>query len=210
MAITSPAGNGTTVSSSSLSVSGTAFDSVGVTAVYLRVNGGTWVAASGTTSWAGNVSLSVGINTIDAYSKDAANNASSVVSRTVTYTLPTPLQAWRQTYFGSIDNSGDRADLNDFDKDGIPNIVEFAFGLNPQQNSAGMLPQAKKIGSNLMISFAQSAGVSGITYGAEWSQTLLPGSWTLVPDTGTSPQHTFSVPIGTKRNLYMRLKVTSP
>jgi hypothetical protein len=124
------------------------------------------------------------------------------------------LQAWRQTYFGSIDNIGDGADLNDFDKDGLANILEFAFGLNPKTNSAGMLPRSQRSGDNFVVSFTQPVGVSGITYGAEWSQMLLPGSWTAVADTGNTgaspPQHTFSVPIGTKTKLYMRLKVTNP
>jgi len=122
----------------------------------------------------------------------------------------TALQAWRQTNFGSIDNRGDGEDLNDFDKDGIPNLIEFAFGLNPIQNSAGLLPLPQRTGNNFVISFAQPAGVSGITYGAEWSETLLSGSWMSVADSGMAPQHTFSVPIGTKTKLYMRLKVASP
>jgi hypothetical protein len=124
------------------------------------------------------------------------------------------LSLWRQTHFGSPDNSGDGADLNDFDKDGIPNFIEFAFGLDPTKDSAGLLPRPQRSGNDFVVSFAQPAGVSGIAYGAEWSQTLLAGSWTAVTDTGNTvaspPQHTFSVPTGTKTKLYMRLKVTSP
>ena len=56
--------------------------------------------------------------------------------------------------------------------------------------------------------FNQSGSVSGITYGAEWSTTLLPGSWT--PITDTPPQHTFSVPIGSNTRMFTRLKETSP
>lgn len=124
--------------------------------------------------------------------------------------VATPVETWRQTYFGSTDNTGDGADLNDFDKDGIPNLLEFAFGLHPKQNSAGMLPQPQRTGSNLVISFTQPTGVSGVTYGAEWSETLAPGSWTAISNSGTLPQHTYSLPNGTKAMLYMRLKVTNP
>jgi hypothetical protein len=124
------------------------------------------------------------------------------------------LQAWRLTYFGSIDNIGDGADLNDFDHDGLVNIIEFAFGLNPETNSAGLLPRPQRSGNNFVVSFTEPTGVSGISYGAEWSQTLQAADWTPVADTGNTgaspPQHTFSVPIGTKPQLYMRLKVTSP
>jgi hypothetical protein len=139
---------------------------------------------------------------------NAKLGATIVHNATITNDDNTPMQAWRQTHFGSPDNSGDGADLNDFDKDGLLNIVEFAFGLHPQQNSAGMLPQPQRSGDNFVISFTEPAGVSGITYGAEWSQTL--GDWEDVPDTGISPQHTFSVPIDTNTQLYMRLKVTGP
>jgi len=119
----------------------------------------------------------------------------------------TALQTWRQTWFGSNANSGNGADLSDPDHDGIPNLAEFAFGLDPTHNSVGLLPRPQKVGSNYVVSFTEPTGVSGIIYGAEWSQTLLPGSWTPVTDTGVSPQHTFSVPIGNKTQFFMRMKV---
>ena len=50
--------------------------------------------------------------------------------------------------------------------------------------------------------------MSGVTYGAEVSATMGAGSWQPVPDTGSGTEHIFSVPIGTNRHLYMRLRVT--
>jgi len=120
------------------------------------------------------------------------------------------LPVWRQIHFGSSANGGDAADLNDFDHDGIPNLLEYAFGLDPKQNSAGLLPLPQRVDNNLLINFSQPVGVTDITYGAEWSTTLLPGSWTAVADTGTFPQHRFSVPVGTQTSLFLRLKVTTP
>lgn len=119
-------------------------------------------------------------------------------------------QNWRQAHFGSIANSGDGADLNDFDHDGLANLIEFAFALDPRQNSNGQLPASQKTGGNHIMSFTQPTGVGGITYGAEWSTTLLPGSWNQITDTAQPPQHTFSVPIDSKPQIYLRLKVTSP
>jgi hypothetical protein len=84
--------------------------------------------------------------------------------------VATAIQTWRQTYFGSIDNSGDGADLNDFDKDGLANILEFAFGLNPKQNSAGLLPQPVVAGNQLSLTFY--AGSAGVTYTVESSTNL--------------------------------------
>ena len=124
----------------------------------------------------------------------------------------TPLEQWRLLHFGTIDNSGNAADDFDFDKDGLPNLIEFAFGFDPTQSSAGQLPPGAIIGSNVEMSFTQPAGVSGITYGAEWSTTLSsnPG-WTDILDSNPSRTgFTFSVPIGSTARLFMRLTVTNP
>lgn len=118
------------------------------------------------------------------------------------------LESWRQTHFGSTANSGDGADLNDFDKDGLANLIEFAFGFDPTLNSAGQLPASQLLGNNAVISFTQPDGVGGITYGAEWSTTLLPGGWNPIADTAVAPLHSFSVPIGANPKLYLRLRVT--
>ncbi|MEI7908716.1 MAG: putative Ig domain-containing protein [Verrucomicrobiota bacterium] len=165
-------------------------------------------ANGGTANWSATIQLVPGANIISVVACDTSGNTSQQ-QMSVTY-APTALQSWRQTYFGSPDNSGDGADLNDFDHDGIVNLLEFAFGLDPTQNSAGMLPQARRIDNNFVISFSEPAGVNGIIYGAEWSETLEPGSWTEIDDTGISPQHTYSLPVDTRAKQYMRLKVTSP
>jgi hypothetical protein len=124
--------------------------------------------------------------------------------------VPTALQIWRETHFGSMDNSGEGADLNDFDQDNLANLIEFVFGLDPKQASSGLLPVPQMMDGHMVLDFNQPAGVSGIIYGAEWSQELLAGTWVPVPDTGTPPQHRFSVPIDANAQLYMRLKVTNP
>jgi uncharacterized delta-60 repeat protein len=122
----------------------------------------------------------------------------------------TPIEAWRQTYFGSSANTGNGADAFDFDQDGLSNIIEYAFGLNPALASSNQLPQPQRSGGNFFYQFSQPAGVSGITYGSEWSSTLLPGSWTTLPNTGTAPEHIFSVPTGADSKKFLRLKVTNP
>lgn len=127
--------------------------------------------------------------------------------------VATPLQAWRILHFGSFANSGDSANLFDYDKDGVTNLDEFAFGLNPKQADPGQLPKPtlNLAGGCLEITFTQPPGVSGVTYGAESSPTLLAGSWAAVPDTGTPPQHIFRVPVGAGSSpVFMRLKVTEP
>jgi hypothetical protein len=121
-----------------------------------------------------------------------------------------PITDWRQQYFGSTANSGNGADATDYDQDGLPNLIEYAFGLNPTQNSAGQLPQGQMASGNFGFSFTEPTGVTGITYGAEWSATLAANDWHAITDTGTLPQHVFSVPVGGNAKLFIRLKVTNP
>ncbi|MEW6329952.1 MAG: Ig-like domain-containing protein [Pseudomonadota bacterium] len=88
--ITSPSGN-TTVSTSTITLSGTASDNVGVTQVTWR---NTTTNASGTAAglnnWSAlNIPLQSGSNTLTVTARDATGNQSSA-SRTVTYNPPPP------------------------------------------------------------------------------------------------------------------------
>lgn len=122
-----------------------------------------------------------------------------------------PVDLWRQTIFGTTSNSGNAADASDPDQDGLANLIEYAFGLSPTlPGGSSQLPSPVLSGSNIVISFTAPGGVGGITYGAEWSHTMLAGSWTSIPDTGTPPQHLFIVPQGNNGSRFVRLKVTSP
>jgi hypothetical protein len=51
-------------------------------------------------------------------------------------------------------------------------------------------------------------GGSGFAYGAECSETLEPGSWKAVPDSGSGTWHEFKVPVGPAPRMFMRLTVT--
>jgi hypothetical protein len=158
-------------------------------------------------------SLSPG--TTYSFSVYATNGVGTGYSSTGTFTTLTltPIENWRQTWYGTTASSGNAGDTADPYGTGIQNLEVFAF-FGPSQNPAtariGLLPRAQLSGGNLTSSFTQPAGVSGITYGAESSTTLLPGSWQVVPDTGTLPQHIFSIPAGSNPQLFLRLKVTDP
>lgn len=135
-----------------------------------------------------------------------SNESPYVIQLTGTVLLP--ISDWRQTHFGGSANSGTAADGADFDHDGIPNILEYAFGLHPGQNSAGQLPLPAMNGGDLALIFNQPAHVSGVLYEAEWSTSLVPTSWQPVPDTGVHPQHVFRVPAMGNTKVFMRFKVS--
>ncbi len=86
IAIDSPT-NGQTFTSSTITVNGTASDNIRLSKVEVRVGSGTWVTASGTSSWNTSVTLSSGSNTIYVRAIDTSGNLKET-SATVTYTLP--------------------------------------------------------------------------------------------------------------------------
>ena len=169
---------------------------------------------SGTVDWVQrSVSVAAGVHALRwGYKKDGSSSRgldTGWLDEVVFTEIPVlAIADWRQRYFGSPANSGNGADLFDFDRDGLVNLVEFAMGLNPTLGSSPQLPQGRIIGTNFVISFAEPAGITGITYSAEWSATLLGGSWTPITDTGVNGQHTFSVPIGTSTGRFVRLRFT--
>jgi hypothetical protein len=115
--------------------------------------------------------------------------------------------AWENAVFGSMWlHDGD----DDPDGDDVPNLIEFAFGLNPNSAASSQLPQPQQIGGNLVVSFTQPVGTNIITYTAERSPSMAPGSWLPVPDTGGGGVHTFSVPQAGRPAMFMRLMVASP
>ncbi len=94
----------------------------------------------------------------------------------------------------------------DHDGDKIPNGVEYAFGLNPLvSNAASDLPEAEISGGFLQLSYTEPAGVSGITYGAKWSNNL--SDWFDVSDTGSS-NHLFRVSMSGHDTLFIRHVIT--
>ena len=93
----------------------------------------------------------------------------------------------------------------DHEGDGLANVVEYAFGLNPTiPTSSALLPQPTVQGSQMQVSY--TAAAAGITYGAEWSTDL--ASWTPITDTGIGTTHTFSVSMTGRSKIFIRHRIT--
>ncbi len=120
----------------------------------------------------------------------------------------THLQTWRLNYFGITDGSGNTADTADYDGNGIPNLAKYAFGLDPTSPAANAIPQPILSGGNYSITFTEPSGMTGITYGAQWTPTLNPPNWQPVTDTGSGTTHVFSISLGVNPNAFLRLTVT--
>ncbi len=120
-----------------------------------------------------------------------------------------PLQLWRHAHFGTPIATGAAANNADPDKDGLENLVEFAFGLNPNAPDAAALPEWELEDDDYSLSFTRPAGVDGISYIAEYSSSLAPGSWTSAVNISTPPAYQFYAPAIAQRQ-YLRVRVTSP
>jgi uncharacterized delta-60 repeat protein len=139
---------------------------------------------------------------------------SSTDVATFTYEAPANiLESWRSAWYGpGATNTGNAADNADPYHTGIPNIFVFAF-LGPNQSPAtsqiSQLPQVTRAGGFLIYQFTEPSGVSGLSYGAEWSATLgNTANWQPVTDISTVPgEHLFRVPMDSAGK-FLRLSVT--
>jgi len=133
----------------------------------------------------------------------------------------TPLQIWRNTYFGNPSNVGAGANQASPAKDGVPNLIKYALGLNPSNSaSLAQLPSGKidQVGGTnyLTLTVSRSADPTDVTYLVEVSTNLLSG-WVSGPPntvvlTNTASlltvRDTVAVPAATAR--FIRLRVTNP
>jgi hypothetical protein len=120
------------------------------------------------------------------------------------------LEIWRHSNFGSYSSAGSAADNADPDGDGLENLVEYAFNLDPKTTSAAALPFWQYSNDHFLLTFSQPPGVAGVTCLAEYSTDLHPDHWTIIQNSAALPLYTFSVPAGAVPRLYLRLRVTSP
>jgi hypothetical protein len=114
-----------------------------------------------------------GTATITVTVSDGSLTAQSTFDVTVNpVVVLTPAEQWRQTYFGSPANSGDGADGNDFDKDGLVNLLERAFKTIPNDASSSYLPTQSVVSDTginyLAITYRQLTGGTG-TNGVDYT-----------------------------------------
>jgi uncharacterized repeat protein (TIGR02543 family) len=90
IAITNPVA-GQISSNGVFTVSGTASDNLGLSNVWIQLNGGAWMNPAGTTSWSSQLTLTKGTNVIRAYAEDLAGNVSQTNEVDLFYVVSAPL-----------------------------------------------------------------------------------------------------------------------
>ena len=124
--------------------------------------------------------------------------------------LDTSAQSWRRTHFGTIIPTGPAAETADPDGDGIENLLEYAFQLDPTASSTHELPRAALVGENLEMTFTPPSAVTGILWAAEWSSSLAQNDWHSIPNTGIAPLHTYQISARDKDRAFIRIRVSEP
>ena len=154
------------------------------------------------------------------------------------FTVNTPVQNWRQTYFGTTANAGTAADTFDFDGDGLINLLEFGFGTDPKVRGTGALlytgtfagggsmtakgqpitrmeSTANGIDFRALFIRRKDFAAAGLTYAPQFSGDLvtwLPGTAapTVLADDGTHQVVSIPYPpfVGGKKARFFKISVT--
>jgi hypothetical protein len=130
-------------------------------------------------------------------------------------------ETWRFTHFGSTSNSGEGADESDANHDGEDNLLEFATGQDPHVRTLVSTPLTMNSG-NLEFRYTRSkAAISeGMVFTVEWSETLLPDSWSSAgvndspdpanPENDEVENRVATVPAASNGSRFIHLKVSAP
>ena len=137
--------------------------------------------STGDLEWTCDTSpLTPGANLVRLIATDPAG-ASATVPFTLQVQAASSAQHWRQTYFGSSQASGTALDSADPDRDGLSNLAEFAFGLNPTLASSEVGTRAESPpnhheGMRAVFRRRKDHLTAGIDYIVEFSSNL--SDWT--------------------------------
>jgi hypothetical protein len=126
----------------------------------------------------------------------------------VRYVGTKPIEDWRYQYFTTILPQGITTNDSDPDKDGIPNLVEYAFGTQPDKPGGLELPLVQTDSEAYMVEFTPPEGVSGIHYDLEWSPSLAVSSWVLLTNESVAPNYRFRLPRNSIDAAFFRYRIS--
>ena len=149
------------------------------------------------------------------YVFDLASDAApdlTVVGTVTPLARLTPIQAWRQQWYGVTNNAGNAADTFVNTADGMPNLLKYALGLNPLVTSSNPIVAGLTNG-HLRLATPRNANATDITMTVVASGDMV--TWTtngvsLSPNTTTSLAGDDGVPVGSGTNRFIRLRVSDP
>jgi hypothetical protein len=203
------------------SLAADAADWEGDALTYVKTSGPAWLtvasngAASGTPPTSAQGANNFVVSVTDASGgMDTATLQINVVAA--------PFELWKQEKFTpqQLVQSGVVGDLDDPDRDGVANLLEYALGLDPNQSSVSGAPLCSTSGGYLTLTFNRQKIATDITYGVKatgdlgfswtqiWSSSSVPYGGGSNPSQQVTVQDT--VPVSESPKRFMRLKVTKP
>jgi len=126
--------------------------------------------------------------------------------------LDTPADDWRFERFGSQANTpGIADDRADPDGDGLPNLIEYALGRNPQQPSSA-LPGPDATDGRISLRVLKNSAAIDLDWSAEVTGNLTEGSWTgnvtILQNDATAFEARDNITSTPANPRFMRLRVT--
>ncbi|MCX6937129.1 MAG: peptidylprolyl isomerase [Verrucomicrobia bacterium] len=105
-----------------------------------------------------------------------------VSSFPVTVLSSSPRIAWRQTYFATTADTGTAADPADPDSDGVPNLLEYALGTDPNSAASNALPSVSRLTTpSALLTLTYKRAASDLAYVVQTTTNLADSSsWTAV------------------------------
>ena len=147
----------------------------------------------------------------------AGESEPSTEASATTLSPPTPGEAWRQQNFGANwDNDEVAGDAADPDKDGISNLLERAFGGDPNIADPSILPRIDPDAPLLSIIYRKARLAEDLVYEVQESTDLSPTEWSMatgdetpISDNGTVETLRFTAPVSSASKKFLRVRVTS-
>jgi len=110
-----------------------------------------------------------------------AGGASAYTGELLLSTPAAPIELWRLAQFGTMDNIGVAADGADPDNDRLVNLVEYAFGLEPNTPSLSPVTYAFT-GGHLVLTYTRPRPAPvDVRYVVEVTEDLLSAEWNAGP-----------------------------
>lgn len=135
-----------------------------------------------------------------------ANGSSGLVETVIPFAF-SPLQVWREQHFQDMIETEDSANHADPDRDGVSNLCEFLFYLDPKTPDAAAVPRWEREGNSLVFRFMHpGAAASSVRCTGEQSDSLEAGSWSPIPNAGSPPYYIFAVPLEASGRRYLRMR----
>ena len=131
-------------------------------------------------------------------------------NKSLTARFLSPLQTWGTGYFSTDEILEMNWTTSDPDGDGLSNLLEYAFNLNPGQPSLTGIPFIGEDNADLTLTYQKDISKPDISYQVEVSDNLVawpPAGDVLVLTNGTIETRQANVPVSGGRR-FLRLKIT--